>query len=188
MTPRAVEHVRTQVANQWRTEWRLQCDQCGAMARRHWRDLSDPQIAEKNFKTQGWVIGKAVTCPACSAQKHKTPAPPGAERKRTDRMTTERKTSQKPRDLTVEERGRVRDALDVYFDAEKGFYTDGYSDQQVGRELDLPWASVAAFRDLAYGPIRSDPILEEVRAGLVAVEKTLAGLKAKAATLEQRLS
>jgi len=188
MTAPVVDMVRTMVGGQWRCEWRAQCDQCGAVETRHWGDLSDPRLAEKKFKARGWTFGKVAVCSACTAKPKHPPRQRATAQTKVSPMTDRKPNPPQPRNLTIEERARVRETLEVYFDAEKGFYTDGYSDKRVGQELDLPWASVAKFRDFAFGPIRSHPLLEEIRTGIAAVEKTLATLKTKAADLEQRLT
>jgi hypothetical protein len=81
-----------------------------------------------------------------------------------------------PRSLTVPERTKVRDLLDVYFDAAKGAFTDDYSDQRIGKETDLPWASVAAYREVAYGPLRVDPATQGLRKELTKIGNLAAKL------------
>lgn len=82
--------------------------------------------------------------------------------------------------LTPEQRTRIRTALDSHFDDSKGCYLDGKSDQRIGDELGIPWAAVSAVRELAYGPILTDPTLDEV-------EQALAKAVGVATDLERRL-
>jgi len=80
------------------------------------------------------------------------------------------------RKLTSHEKAKVRGVLDSHFDDQIGRYIDNYDDQRVGRELNLPWALVAEYRELAYGPIKDDPAVEAVKAEVAALRKELSDL------------
>lgn len=67
------------------------------------------------------------------------------------------------RDLSPAMKAKVRAALDAHFDDARGCYIDGYSDQRIGQELDIPWACVTQMREAAYGPILIDPEVEALR-------------------------
>lgn len=69
-----------------------------------------------------------------------------------------------PRAITADERAKVRALLDINFDDTKGMYIDGYSDMRIGAEVNVPWATVAIIREAAYGPIREDQRVTEIRA------------------------
>jgi hypothetical protein len=59
---------------------------------------------------------------------------------------------------------RIRALLDKHFDDSRGAYLDGYSDQRIGTELEVPWKAVADLREVAYGPLREDPELAAIKA------------------------
>ena len=61
---------------------------------------------------------------------------------------------------------RIRALLDKHFDDSRGAYLDGYSDQRVGAELDVPWKAVADLREVAYGPLREDPEVAAIKASI----------------------
>lgn len=80
------------------------------------------------------------------------------------------------RRLTAHEKARVRSALDSHFDDQLGRYIDGYSDERVGKELDLPWALVTELREFAYGPLKDDPAIAAVKAEVEALRGELVTL------------
>lgn len=85
--------------------------------------------------------------------------------------------------LTIEQRAAVRRELDQHFDDSVGAYIDGRSDKVIGQQLDIPWKHVEKLRELAYGPLRGDPKLDELSARvaeLQAQEKRLSGTLASA--------
>jgi hypothetical protein len=83
------------------------------------------------------------------------------------------------RDLTVDERGKVREHLDTYFDVMKGIYTDGYTDHKVAAECKVPAQAVTKLRDTAYGPLKAIPALDDAQAELEALmQKTHAAKRA----------
>lgn len=98
------------------------------------------------------------------------------------------------RDPTHEERFKIRRALETHFDDAQGAYLDGWSDQRIGKELNLPWAMVSKIREAAFGPIRVDPELVALRAEaaklaaqLVEAAKAHAALVEAQAALEKRI-
>lgn len=86
-----------------------------------------------------------------------------------------------PREPTAQERAKIRTALETHFDDATGCYLDGYSDQRIGTDLNLPWAMVTKIREAAYGPIRVDPEIAGLRAEMTAI-----GSKIEALVREQQ--
>lgn len=78
-----------------------------------------------------------------------------------------------PRVLTVEERAKVRRDLDAVFDDSAGMYLDGATDRTIADKHKLPWASVAAYREAAYGPLRSDPEFEALKSAVGVVRQIM---------------
>lgn len=63
---------------------------------------------------------------------------------------------QPKRPLSQEERIKIREMLDIFFDEEKGIYKNNFSDQSIGEKLNIPWKHVFNMREIAYGPIREE--------------------------------
>ena len=61
------------------------------------------------------------------------------------------------------------------FDDAAGMYLDGASDRSIADKHKLPAASVAAYREAAYGPIKTDAELESLREGLKRVREFIEG-------------
>lgn len=100
--------------------------------------------------------------------------------KEAETMTTPPAPSLKPAavpTLSPEVKAKIRQVLDRVFDDAKGAYlidgTTRYSDEVVAKEVDLPRAVVIAYRELAYGPLLSDPELDELRVLLLASQRTI---------------
>ena len=94
------------------------------------------------------------------------------------------------RELTIVQRDRIRHALDKTFDGEKGAYVEGYSDQRIGTETDIPWRAVYNIRELAYGPIREHPLTPDFTAfdhRLSEIETTVKQLRTEFDTLHRKL-
>lgn len=168
---------------------------CGAEWNKIWRRPHHPIEIGKAAKRDGWEMDPesagTTVCPACIEQrkikrrgerpeKEKTmvamvngggvalmPAPKGAD-------------NGQARALTVDERVAVRALLDGHFDDKAGRYLDSYSDQRVGFECTVPWASVAELREIAYGALKGNAELDTLRGELEQLEKKLAPIMSTA--------
>lgn len=176
-------------------------------------DSDKPMNAQGYAKTacnKGWIAypdRKARTyCPKCRGPASKTKNDPDSElRKVIPPMALV--TPIKPaspvavevRNPTPDQRVAIRNLLDKHFDDGSGMYLDDMSDQRVAELAGVPRVIVERLREAAYGPIRVDPALAEMRAALAAYkaevdgqQKALDALKAKAlelaSTLEKRLA
>lgn len=139
-----------------------------------------PEVIGKLLRREGWELDplkrSSVRCPDC--QKIKAVGEkPNKEKSMPDNVTVIAQ-----RELTPEERQRVRTLLDSQFDDSKGMYLEGYSDQRVGEEAKVPWSAVRKMREAAYGPLKTVPELEalaaEQRAIAVKVAEATASLTA----------
>lgn len=157
--------------------------------------------AAKRARRAGWVIEPerpaSNLCPRCivarrerAAGEKPDPKPirPTNQQEKVALSVTPIKpaTPGQPREPTQQERLRIRQKLDGHFDDSAGCYLDGWSDQRIGEELNIPWAIVARIREAAYGPIRVDPELAAMRAELVGLgTKIEALLKAQHGLVER---
>ena len=67
---------------------------------------------------------------------------------------------------TADQKAKIRVLLDGHFDDAAGCYLDGYNDQRIADEVGVPRAAVERIREAAYGPIKSNPEFEAIRAAL----------------------
>ncbi len=86
---------------------------------------------------------------------------------------------QSPRPLTPHEKTRVRQQLDSCFDEQAGFYLDGQSDQTIGIALDIPWACIRDYRELAYGPLKGNQEIADLRTEIDKLSSALDGAMAR---------
>lgn len=91
-----------------------------------------------------------------------------------------------PRQMTAEEKRRVREALLTHFDDEMGRYTIGWDDARVAKETATPAASVATFREIVFGPLRPDPEIAAIKAEIDKMLGRLAELSDRVRKIEGR--
>lgn len=163
---------------------------CGTEAYLRWSNRPlDPFNAVKKLRLAGWELEVDRTghpvCPACIKQrragragdkpaKESAVSPPSATVTPMRPAMSAANANASPRLLTVDEKVKVRNLLDRFFDDAAGNYIGGYSDQRIGEECSVPWASIAALRDMAYGPLKSNPEVEAIRAELLKLETGIA--------------
>jgi hypothetical protein len=174
---------------------RIWCAQCGetldiTLSTNHHADA-----VERRARAKGWECDKnrasRTICPDCKARPRTVvrlipPKPPAAPRpvvaSSASPITMEiPMTTPALRPATPDERMHIRHKLDEVFDDSKGMYLDGYSDQRVAEDLKLPRKMIEQIREAAYGPIRTDPEIDQLRADIAA-------LIAQASTLANRLA
>jgi hypothetical protein len=190
-----------------RTIARIWCAACGSTldltltANRHADNV------ERRAKAKGWDCDKnranRTICPDCKAAppariKPAMPVVPKACRSATavkpaipaiptanmePPMTT---ITPAVRPATPDEGMRIRHKLDGVFDDAKGMYLDGFSDQRVAEELKLPRKMIEQIREAAYGPIRTDPEIEQLRTDIVALIAMASTLTNRLAEVEKR--
>ena len=79
------------------------------------------------------------------------------------------------RDMTADQRAKVRELIEQHFDEDKGCYLDGYSDEKIAIDVNVPRIHVEHLRDAAYGPIR-------ISAEVIAMQKDLDALRLRIAS------
>jgi hypothetical protein len=216
-----------------RQGFRMVCARCGAI-----EDVSNehdcaPHHVVKKFDRRGWTTdpyyARLCLCPVCTArppaeQQQETPAmaeqptPPNNNSvpvvALSSKVTPPVPVAVQLVHLTADQRRKVREKLDEFFDDARGCYLparaggDLYSDQRIAEELDMPRALVVAIREASYGTIKTDPeidalrhqvedecrrveglmtLVSETRDALAQRLDALGGLKRKLDTLERRL-
>lgn len=81
-------------------------------------------------------------------------------------------------ELSPDARLRIRNMLDNHFDDSAGRYLNGYSDHRIAEECGVPRQAVVGLREIAYGPIKADPVID-------ALNVEIGSLKAKLASLQK---
>lgn len=176
------KYIRFQVAT---------CGTCGREDR--WRDSTQSaapeEMVKRQFQRRGWEFGQRHTsdlCPKCVATRD-APAPKNKEPKI---MAVEA-----PRQPTLEDKRRIREALFSHYNEEGGCYSKSHSDKTVAAGLNVPFAWVSTAREaLGFGPDTNEAAsaftgeVLSVRAELRAIQdQMLQELAARCETLEKRL-
>jgi hypothetical protein len=156
----------------------IECKTCG---REEWRIAKNPGLGNRIFTSEGWHLGSRRghdECPTCvearlmPAEKRKTitlkpmkketevvpttattPAPP--MRVNGSKPPTEIPVAEPPRQPTWADNRRIRQDLDLAYDADAGRYFNNNTDESVAQRLNVPRAWVSTIREL-YGPDRCE--------------------------------
>lgn len=150
---------------QRKTVLTLQCHSCpNTFETTVTADMS-PSHTLKEAHKAGWKANgrnpRATTCPDCQQAKRKP-------KEDATTMTTTQTAVAAP--LTSDQRLKIRHLLDTHYDDSRGRYLDGYSDQVIGREVDVAFSKVAEVREAAYGPLAGDDDVSELRKEIDAVK------------------
>jgi hypothetical protein len=188
---------------------RIVCARCGAtdVARINTQrysndrdaDKRDDRQASRKFKAMGWKIGADPgrhRCPKCLESE--TPAapplqkPPARKEKPMGATVTNLPNANAPKEMSIEDRRVIFEKLnEVYVDKDAG-YADDWTDKTVAKDLGVPPAWVTQVRDQFFGPVASNPKIDEqmAQAATLAEElkKTAAALLTVAGDIEGRLA
>ena len=183
---------------------RFFCTRCDATIDALVKSPLNPETPAKRAALKGWDADtyhpSVSRCPACKGKKTRgespketTMAPPLP--KPTGPATPPQVATPLPRDPSAAERLKIRTLLDAHFDDMRGAYIDGYSDQRIGTEVDVPWAIVTRMREAGWGPILVNPEMEKVnedpaalRAKIEATREVAAGALLQLNQLRDELS
>lgn len=150
-------------------------------------DTTDPAQVRKRMTTKGWAFDpyhkRGNLCPKCQKGEQVMPQKPTLVAVQPEVQMAQTPIQGPRTGLTTEERFKVRQLLDQHFDDKLGAYLNQYSDQRIGMELELPWKLVFDLREMAYGPIREDPRIAQIRNDMAALERGMSELRTKIAQL-----
>lgn len=198
-----------------RTVARVWCSGCTEHLDLTINSSHNPERIEQQARAKGWDCDKNRAswnrCPACKAMdKARSKGEPAAKAAEPIPAATDATarvsqaaapqpaptaplgaketamTTTTVRAPTPDERTRVRHKLDGVFDDSNGMYLDGYSDQKVADDLKLPRKIVEQIREAAYGPIRTDPEIEQLRADITDLLTKASGLANRLAEVKKR--
>lgn len=135
------------------------CGKCGergsVQSRESVGDREDAIVAHK-MRGLGWHIGKTAKdhrCPACCK---------GGPAKITPIFqATLSPAAEPPRAPSPDDKQIIFEKLrDVYAGGRAG-YSGDWTDKRVAEDLGVPWAWVSEVREFAFGPERSNPVIDE---------------------------
>lgn len=204
-SPLSYEIVRMNPPQDLRSAARMTCPSCAHTDKIPIVHIgNNPELICQMFTRTGWLVDQHNTsklrCPSCvqkikdakrvQEQSDRQQSSAGARVLPTmnKSSTTPVRTPVRPSSsmehegltlakLSFEQKADMRSKLDHHFDDKEGQYIDGYSDQQVGEECNIPWKLVFEFRELAYGPIKEDPEIRDFKAALAANAKAISELQ-----------
>lgn len=166
------------------------CCDCGypAKLRENSNKPLPPEMLANKFRQWGWEIGNGVRndrCPRCVAGKK--PMSPQARRaafcainnvKRADapvklETAPTMPLAEPPPSPTMEDRRRIREALDSHYLDKKGCYSKNFSDKSLAASINVPLAWVSQLREaMGLGPDANEAAAQR-SAELEALEKRL---------------
>lgn len=178
--PNAREFVEKseKYGNIWRKVAIATCRECGetesiGISQNH--ALLPAHAIQKKFNQKGWTLGSNEhwdICPDCTERKkHQKP---NLTVVKTEDKETEMKimntpaapSAEPPRIMQRDDRRIIFQKLnEVYLDEKRG-YDNGWSDLKVSTDLGVPRAWVAQVRDENFGPVGSNPDIDEFKKGL----------------------
>ncbi|MFC0633278.1 hypothetical protein [Brevundimonas balnearis] len=168
------------------------CGACGFIGRLHDATATGmpPELAKRKFQQMGWSIGQKASqdhCPRCVEGRAKSNPKP---------VPQEPMMVEPPRQPTLDDRRRIREALFAHYDEESGRYSKAHSDRSVAAALKVPFAWVSQVREaLGFGPDRNEAAdawhgeIKAIREAIkVAQDEVLADAAGRFDALDKRLS
>lgn len=160
-----------------RSVGRFTCCECEDILDIPYVGQKPPIFFVQKAAQRGWSAHESrrskVYCPKCAKTQ------PTVSEKQEQDMTTPPVSLVKPRQPTADERLKIRGLLDKHFDDSNGEFLDGMDDDKIAEKADLPRVWVTTIREAAYGPIRVNPQIAELRKRLADVDAEVASIRAK---------
>jgi hypothetical protein len=179
------ESIRDEAGNR-RSACVIRCGEPGCMAadsiRLKGRGIG-PQMARRTFEHHGWTLGDKPEDDRCPQHKPTRRPKLNGSRKDDAVRTVTHLPGARPaqteapaaREPTREDRRRITETLDEHYEPEKGYRGD-WSDQKIGKKLDVPHAWVRELRVLLYGDAAGNEATDEARHKLAELEGRCAAL------------
>lgn len=147
---------------------RLECKCCGTHEEWGLAKVPPPDIIHKHFKTKGWEVTKRPTCPICQSSKKRKPAmtKPSTVTPISSAVTVAPSVDAKAA------RREAHDRIAIYFNIEKGAYSDGYSDMRIAEETGVAVAWVKQRREEEFGPLKMPSEMQVILDRLESLERS----------------
>jgi hypothetical protein len=186
--------------NAHRTYQTAKCSECNAFENLPMTGKNGlpPEVIVKKMQQRGWVMGhrrRHDLCHDCAAKK--------ASRPKVERLahyqkqiveSDTMKLAEPPRQPTREEKRLIVLAIEDHYDDKARGYTDGWSDEKVATDLNVPRKWVSDLREEFYGPA-IDPELaaldrqvKELQAAFASAADHLNDLRAKLNDVRERIA
>lgn len=166
MAARKFTETTERYGSQWRTVARVHCRKCGVSdsVGSSGSSLLPYNIITKKLEQRGWTIGandQWDECPGCSHKQEKKVTPLKVVQQQID------KVSDKPREMSRDDRRVIFAKLDeVYLDEKRG-YVSGWSDHKIATDMGVPRKWVELIRHENFGAIGTN---EDMQVFLVEAE------------------
>ena len=173
--------------------WRITCTKCGHNEDHGWGPRTPPDQMVKNMKNKGWECGgkKPITCPDCikaekEAKRQEREAKPKKEKKPMATVQTAETARQAPAPNPKIAR-KVYALLEEFFEEANGQYTHDYTDERVAAEVGTSTHVVQTLRREAYGELKEDPRIRQLRTKILNMEETLSNALSDISRMEKNL-
>lgn len=155
---------------------RVECHSCGSHEEWHIATKTPPaEILRKHFSQKGWRMSKRSICPACTSKAQK----PQIVKEVQMTNVAPIKPEPAPTEAVKAARRKANELLMFHFDVEAGRYDEGWSDERVAKESDMPVAWVLKRREDEYGTLKEPQEIDEIRGELYNLTERLAELRSK---------
>lgn len=208
------EVKRVMIAGTPRTVARFTCHTCPQHLDFTISDGNNPERLVRQARSAGWEAdiqtARLTRCPTCidarafarkgdkpmngngahpPAAKPAAPAaaPAAAAPLSTAQAAAAAVVAETPRELSVAEKRIIRRLFDEHFDEDLGRYLEGKTDQWIAEQVRVPRASVAALREAAFGPLKGDDELDDVRKDLAAAKAQVLAIEHRIEAIERRM-
>jgi hypothetical protein len=91
------------------------------------------------------------------------------------------------REPTTEARTQIRLLLEKNFDTDDGCYLDGFSDQKIAEQVNVPRIVVERAREFAFGPIRITPEIQTLRNEIAQARQRIEDVQSAASALIEQV-
>jgi hypothetical protein len=166
------EVVSTPYGDGVRTALRFQCVECGAVLDvPKLKNTTNPEDGAARARAKGWGADawrkNRCFCPACVNAERAANDPDSELKKKVVSMAQPVATPPPAvalvREITADQKQRIRALLDKHFDDAVGVYLDDQSDKTVAEAAGVPRIIVENIREAAYGPIRITAEIQAMR-------------------------
>lgn len=141
--------ISEQQEGQWVSLRVIECIRCAFVGRV--RDSSrsglPAEVCERKFRQLGWEHPTPAggICPKCATASKATQQHPAEK--------DQPMAAEPPKEPTINDRRRIREALDAHYIEERGCYRQAFSDKSLAAKLNVPAKWVADLREAnGYGP------------------------------------
>lgn len=146
----------------------IKCSHCTKNEVANQGNISSLQEANGRFKRKGWQINSRATkatCPECLVKFKSI-----SKAKVNDMANQDAKLLPLLNPIQVR---RIYAELEAYFDGLKGVYAQNHSDDTIAKELDIPRAHIVRIREEAFGKLKNQTEIAQLRADFDAAKALL---------------